>query len=40
MRRNIAIFYGHSCSAVERNPLEVIEDDGLELHREYSFWLN
>ena len=40
MRRNMATFYCHSCSAVEQNPLEVIEDDGLELHREYSFWLN
>lgn len=29
MRRNMATFYGHSCSAVEQNPLEVIDDDGL-----------
>ena len=31
LRTNIAAFYGHSCSAVEQDPLEVIEDDGLEL---------
>jgi hypothetical protein len=38
LRTNIAAFYGHSCSAVEQDPLEVIEDDGLELYREHSLW--